>query len=399
MCVSANSLDYLGLARACIPGRFDYSIRRMKGRSVTPLFLCMMAIQFVFAPVLLADQDPSMILTPGSLSNSQFQFTLNAESGITYFIQASSNLSDWVCVGTNTDPGTNRVITITNLPDGQGFYRAAKRPFGFALLAVQNITLAGGTLVDSFDSYLGPYSSANRAAGGNIGTDSTATNFAVSLSGAHVCGKVFIGPGGIINLSGGSSIGDLDWNATYTGIESGWINDTMNLFFPSNSPPPGPFLVPTVTTTNGSNITYLSSGSYQMSSFSSHDSVDPMIVTGNAILYVTGSFTVSGSGYIEIMPGASLALYVGGTATISGGGVVNGTGLASNCTLIGLSGCANFIYSGSSAFIGTVSAPQAALTVSSPSGICGAIIANSIDFSGGGSIHYDESLGITGPSF
>jgi hypothetical protein len=46
-----------------------------------------------------------------------------------------------------------------------------------------------------------------------------------------------------------------------------------------------------------------------------------------------------------------------------------------------------------SAFIGTINAPQAEVTISSPAGFYGAVIANSVNIYGG--FHYDESLGPT----
>jgi hypothetical protein len=122
-----------------------------------------------------------------------------------------------------------------------------------------------------------------------------------------------------------------------------------------------------------------------------------MFVNLPSVLWVTGDVTVSGSGYIKIFPGASLTLYVGGNnPTISGGGVVNGTGQAVNFTYIGLNTSTKLTISGSAAFIGTINAPQADLTISGSGGAFGAAIVKTYTGSGGSSFHYDECLGAGG---
>lgn len=343
-------------------------------------------------------EDPGLILTPVSMASNQFQFTMNAMPDVSYTIEASSNLLDWVAVATNTEPGITRAITITNPPDGQSFYRAARKPipvFQFALAATGNIMFGGG-VVDSFDSSVGAYDVlTNRNVRAMVVTDSTKTN-AVYVGAARVYGPVITGPGGAVIVTTGA-VGDTNWNATMTGIEAGWTNNDMNIVFATNSPPPGPFLTPTVTTTGGSNVTYLSTGAYQNSSFTTSSSSRPLIVTGNAIFYVSGNFTISGSGYVQIMPGASLTLYVGGTATFAGGGIVNSTGLAANFSYFGLNSNTSLTYAGSSTLIGSINAPQANFTQSGSGGMYGAAIANTINISGGG-MHFDESLAANGPT-
>ncbi len=62
---------------------------------------------------------------------------------------------------------------------------------------------------------------------------------AISLGTAHVYGSVDTGPGGTVSVGGSGSAGDAAWNASSSGIEPGWSDDTMNVSFPSNSPPAG----------------------------------------------------------------------------------------------------------------------------------------------------------------
>jgi hypothetical protein len=117
-----------------------------------------------------------------------------------------------------------------------------------------------------------------------------------------------------------------------------------------------------------------------------------MIITGNVTLYDTGSFSISGQGYVQLMPGASLTLYVGGSMSIAGNGVLNGTGFAGNFNILGLSGCTSISYSGNAAFNGTVYAPSADVTVHGNGDIFGAIIAKSATLTGNASFHYPVEL-------
>jgi hypothetical protein len=272
-------------------------------------------------------------------------------------------------------------VTATNTPTA----------FTKAVAALGTVTL--GSLVDGYDSSLGPYDPVtNRLAIGAVATDSNAKP-AVTVGGANVYGTVTTGPNGTVSVGSGA-VGDTAWNASHTGVENGWTNNNMNVAFPTNAPPSGgPFLPPQVVNGGGSNFTVLGTGSYQLASFKSQQSKQPMMVNGNALLWVTGDFTVSGSGYVYIAPAASLILYVGGTTTISGGGVVNGPGLPSSFSYIGLSSNDSMTYSGSAAFVGTVNAPQAAFTLSGGATVYGAIICNRFSGTGGSIIHYDRVLG------
>lgn len=273
--------------------------------------------------------------------------------------------------------------------------------FTKAIAAVGTITLQGSAYVDGFNSRNGSYGGTNVNSTGSIATDSTNSssgNPAANIGTGHVYGDITTGPGGLISVSGSGAVGDLSWATNHTGIEnSGYTNNNFNVSFPSNSPPTmvSP-LSPSSITTGGSNITLLGSGNYQMSSFTTGNNTQPMMVTGQATLYVTGNFTVQGSGFVQINPGASLTVYVGGsTTTLSGGGVINLGGYATNFTYVGLSGNTSITYSGGSAFIGTVNAPEASFTESGGSGAYGAAIVHDATVSAAG-WHYDDSLGSSG---
>ena len=73
------------------------------------------------------DQFISPLLTPVSWSNDQFQFTLAGQSNVSYVIQASTNLNDWISVTTNYSLSEVRTLNLA-APDSQTFFRAVIPP-------------------------------------------------------------------------------------------------------------------------------------------------------------------------------------------------------------------------------------------------------------------------------
>jgi hypothetical protein len=276
--------------------------------------------------------------------------------------------------------------------------------FSKAVAATGAITLGGsGTTVDSFNSSNPLYSSNGmyvpslREANGGLVTDST-NNPAISVGTGHVYGKTDTGPLGTVSTSGGGSVGDLAWGS---GIEPGYSNNNMNVVYPDQTAPAGYIgwlaPLPLIYFYGGTNYTYnLGGGNYtQSGNFSI--SGQTVVVTGNATFVVTGNFSMTGHSFIYVAPGASLQLIVGGSTTVlAGGGIVNGTGTAANFSYIGLPSNTSVSYSGGSAFIGTVNAPEADFSISGGSDFSGAAIVKSFTDSGGSSVHYDESLGGNG---
>jgi hypothetical protein len=276
--------------------------------------------------------------------------------------------------------------------------------FTKAIAAKNGVTLSSSGYVDSFDSSNtnystgGMYDPAKRRANGDVVTNSKASP-AVDVGNGHIYGKVNTGPGGVVTIHNGS-VGDLAWSGSNTGIETGYANNDMNVTYSDPTAPAGSGLWVAPLSGNypygGTNYTYqlgnvnnTYTGSFSMSGGAT------MVVTGNATLYVTDGFSMTGNSYIYIAPGGSLQLYVGGaTTSISGGGILNGTGVSANFSYYGLAGNTTVKYSGNSAFIGTINAPEADFTYSGGSDIYGAAIVNSFTSkSSGAGFHYDETLG------
>jgi len=364
---------------------------RMKKCRATRVGLWVFLAGFAGASISSGTQDPDMILGSPSVSSNALVFTLNAQSGVSYTIQASSNLLDWVAVGTNADPGITRTITISNPPDGPSYYRAARGPlplFGFALAAKGLITIAVGG-VDSFDGSLGPWTPAMARANATVLTD-TNTAGAISLVAVgYIHGNAVTGPGGTVTVSGGSSV-------------SGTITHDANIEIHDVAAPTFSTFSTSLSggTVNGTNYTYIATnGNYKLTNLNV-SSGQSMVVNGNVVIYCTSvannCVSVGGSGFIYITPGSSLTLYIAGPSTITG--VVNGSQPANTCIIYGLPTCRAMGFSGGASFTGVLDAPEADVTLSGAAIWSGAVIVSSIYMSNNGGFHYDENLARVGPT-
>ena len=277
---------------------------------------------------------------------------------------------------------------------------------GGGLNAKGQILFSGGGSLDSFNSgdpsfsTNGRYDPTKREANGTALTDSSAAD-AIHVDTAHIYGSATTGPGGTVTVNSGA-VGDLAYNASSSGLQSGHTANNANVQFDDVV---APFVystgtTPTSGTVAGTNYTYvLGSGNFILPAGVNIGGGKSLIVTGQAVLYVNGKMDVGGSGYIYLAPGANLSLYVGGTGTFSGTGIVNGTGLAANLAVYGLPTCTTMTVSGSASFIGTVYAPEAAFTFSGSAGASGSFTGNTVTISGGAAVHYDEGLSNAGQGY
>ncbi len=296
-------------------------------------------------------------------------------------------------IGLVSPPATKyvwRTVQVTTVSRGLG-----------AINSQGPIRMPGGSL-DSFDSSdpnwsdgFGGYSLAHRRANAKALTNSKDPS--AIIVGGTIYGSVTTGPGGHVIANNGS-VGNIGWAGSQSDVQPGHETDDANVQFDDVSPPfvygtglnpgPGPGLL------NGvlSQYTWLlDSGNYQMGSVNISGG-RTMLVTGDVTLYVNGNFSTSGSGGVYIAPGASLKLYIAGTASVSGNGIVNTFGRARNLSVYGLNTSTSFAYSGTSGFTGTVYAPHAALKFTGGAQVIGSFTGNSVDFSGGAHVAYDEDL-------
>ena len=277
------------------------------------------------------------------------------------------------------------------------------------LQAKGRINLSGPSWLDSFDSSNpqestnGKYDPAKRTAQGLALSNSTEPD-SVHIGTGLVYGRVTSGPGPLTGLDAtvtytSGAVGDSAWNSGNSGIKEGHSSNDANVQFNDVTAPFswGTATYPVAGTgADGTNYNWVvGPGNNQLSGVSITTG-KKMLVTGDATLYVNGSFNTSGSGFVYLAPGASLKLYISGTGAVSGTGIINGSGYAKNFSVFGLPTCTAFTYSGGSAFIGTVYAPSADFTFSGSAGAFGSFTANTVTVSGGAHIAYDKALNADG---
>jgi len=129
---------------------------------------------------------------------------------------------------------------------------------------------------------------------------------------------------------------------------------------------------------------------------------EKLIVLGKARLYCTRPIAISGQAYLLVgtsgtASSASIEIYARSNVVLSGRGVINGTAIARNFSLIGLSNCVSVTYSGSTPLIGTIYAPRADVGMTGVLDTVGAVAGNTVTITGGMGLHFDEDLKRSGP--
>ena len=339
---------------------------------------------------------------------------------------SSWGTNGWTLSGTNYvkqrtfGDGYYLVKLSTNYPPvivSQGFVRAPlltntyvsrsvavtcfrRNPADYAILSRGQISFTGNSLVDSYDSSnplystLGQYDPLKREDHGKVYSNSGAVG-AISVGNGTVYGNVDTGPGGTATIGVNGSVGDAAWHAgNNLGFEAGSVTNDVIAAFPDNLAPftNGGFGLPGTGLVGGLLYTYVfTGGNYQIGALTLASS-QSAIVTAPTVIYCTGPFSQSGQAIFRIAVGASLKFYINGTIYSAGGGIVNDTQFAANCAIYGMTNCTNVTIAGTSAFIGTVNAPQASITISGNSGYFGSVLASNVTVSGGAPVHYDEAL-------
>jgi len=215
----------------------------------------------------------------------------------------------------------------------------------------------------------------------------------------QIYGTISMGPDDTLGLSGSATVGNTNWAGP--GVDPGWDNTTANLSIPD--PPAVPsaawFGVPTET-----NSTYVLDGGgpgqtnyYELPNGMSLSGKNSILITNGTVdLYSPGSFSMSGQSQLIIATNASLVCWLNGSTSLTGGGTVNQEGYAKDVTFYGTPSCTSISYSGNTAFIGTIDAPEADVTSSGGATTIGSVVGQTFTETGGGAIHYDESLASVG---
>lgn len=364
-----------------------------------PLFLGV--LMFIQAGVVNARAGGStnfpLLYTPpalkiGAVTNGQIQLTLFGEPGMTYVIEASSDMSSWTPVATNTASDYSSIINLP-LSANQSFFRAWRNPvpiFAYALATQGNINLNGnGISTSSWNSH-DTNQSNNGLYNGFTGTNGNVACVSglINVGNHYISGSVYLGRNASF-LSSASQI-------------SGQLYFETPLSFPDAVLPSVSWLPAPITNggTAGHMHDFTASGNYSVT-----DSYPIVVEAGvTAVLHVTTTnFVLSGininggttnSGTLIIYQDSSFATFSGNGS----GGAINNR--PENFIYFGLPGVTSITLAGLSPFTGVIYAPEATLIAnggSSTSGVLGACVINSITLNGHFTFYFDEGLLSYGP--
>jgi hypothetical protein len=280
------------------------------------------------------------------------------------------------------------------------------------IVVKNSVTFIGNSVVvDSYNSVDtnfstgGLYDASKAKDNGDILCNGTTVG-CVALGNASVFGHVVTAPNGTATTGSQGAIGSHVWQTGNKGIEPNgtegqiWYSHNANIVLPdiaapffSGSTPGGPVDIvsgnPGSYVTNHYDHSLLGATYYYSGNLSGNT-----IVLNASQLYLPNGLT--GTETFTIATNARLDLFVGGTACTLGP-ITNQGGFSTNFTLWALGSVATLNWPISSTFIGTIYAPDTAITVT-PSGgptyhISGSLFAKSVAASGRVQFHYDESIG------
>ena len=287
-----------------------------------------------------------------------------------------------------------RVVQVTVKPRGT---------FTGAVAAKTSVSISNGN-IDSFDSSdpthadfsgglgYGIYDPTKNKDNGDIAANASSAG-AISLGNGLVYGHANTSPTGTVTVSGGflAALGQ----ATNGVIDTSRVTHTATVT-PPDGALPGDFSAVTDLGSVGSSLTLVGGAGAPVDYTADKVTVGGgkwlKFSGGYTRLYVLGDFTISGSGYSELLSDSTVEIYVGGKITISGGGIANDVQRAGSFALVSL-GSGSVTLSGSSVTYATIYSPESAITISGSGSLVGAIVGDTFSLTGGMTIHYDEALG------
>jgi len=316
-------------------------------------------------------------------------------------------------VGTVEYPGdTTWRVTITNLAVGENTITAtaidetgniatvfskitiiaeSNEPiFSYAVFGNTGVVLSGAASTDSYNShYTGKreglhvsHESCPRTKHGDVGTNSI-NPCSIQLRGrASIFGKALIGNGG--NPSKGVC---QTWGTYVSGIGSlAKVKDMRPVVDPGGGQVMGTLNL------SGRSKKKLTGGVYRFNGISV-SGLAVLTLSGKTTIYTDGNFAVSGNGRIDIAPDALVTIFVNGSRVdISGDSIVNQSKNPRGLVIYGSAGLKKVNLVGCAILYGLVYAPMADISISGNQQIYGSVIGNTVDLSGNGSVHYDETL-------
>jgi hypothetical protein len=382
-----------------------------KSGSVLVLVLVLVIVSFIIGTNLLLLGTHSRITSIDQLQDMSARSA--ADAGLERAVQEINNavISKTWSAGTLPSasqvllPYSNAVYSVTSTYDGTDGYqivsvgtdrnrtrtvRTALRLKGLFDNAIQcrnNITLKGGTVIDTIDSSisLNPDDCDEKAI---IGTNSTEASSIVLNNNVAVDGDVVVGVGG------DTSTVIKDLGAAYD--QSYALSSSVE--FPDVTPPAmwGPdtkIEVKTGEKTIGPGGDYPAVGRFSQLDLSNGTRLR---VTGNCTLYLTGNVRMDQNSEIivEASNNAALTIYLDGSwVSGNGSGINNASQVPSRFRLYGTGPAGQKIdLKAKSALYGVIYAPDADLTVYSGGDIYGSFVSNNFELKNPANFFYDAYL-------
>jgi primosomal replication protein N/Tfp pilus assembly protein PilX len=265
------------------------------------------------------------------------------------------------------------------------------------------ITMSGGGLIDSFKS-----TDSSESTNGQY--DASKLHTAPTNYGNH--GDVATTSSGNSNLNNTYIYGNLAYSGSAvknTNHVQGTISTPFNATIPSTSDPSWTSGMWNSSITQVTGTTTLTGGTqsspapYKLSQINlSGSSVLTLAANTDGTdtyieIWVTGKMTTSGNAYITQGSKVHVTYWVDNDITLSGSSYLNQSSVASYLTINGV-GSHNFTDSGNATLTAVINAPGFDITISGGGSVSGAVIANTLNLSGGSGLHYDEALNINGTS-
>lgn len=255
--------------------------------------------------------------------------------------------------------------------------------FDYGVFGDEGVELRSNAKIDSYDSRDGSYGGDNVGSNGHTGTNSNFYGCIDLMSNAKIYGNTLSGfesdPDYVIITRSNSEIYG----------EKQALSEVKEL--PSIPPPEGlPFRGSYYLGSNDQD-TIDESGEYTSFLLRSNAKVT---VTADAILYITGEFSMRSNTKLKIADGVSVTIYLGGSFEQQSNTQINN--LSNDPTKLMILGTESFNnemeWNSNSSFWGAVYVPQAAVDFDSNAHFYGSMIAKSMELDSNAKLHYDAAL-------
>ncbi|MCM8788664.1 MAG: hypothetical protein NC907_02615, partial [Candidatus Omnitrophica bacterium] len=205
--------------------------------------------------------------------------------------------------------------------------------FGNGIFGSQSVMFYNNSIIDGYDSRLGPYGPSNRGNYGDTGSTGTITLY----NNAHIYGTAMVQDPSSLFLSRGSTVTDSDLHHSFGPPfdnlpEVDVPSDLEALPYPVQGDPRitgSYFLVAGNLTVNNNKVITVSGGDFRFASIKMNNN-SIMYITGNSRIYIESGFHLYNNSRIIIQNNSAVVWYFGNkgaifTPTIANNAVINNT--------------------------------------------------------------------------